>query len=314
MKSKRVAYFNNSGDLFGDTQSNTDGITKKALVCVEGTFNDSANRPHTFSQSRLESIAEATNAALDKGAVIPVCLDHQKNIINTVGEIEGSAYTKIIETDDLPNKKATHLLGKLGLFMDGVVVKAQEIVDKISSGVAKSVSMGLNLDPNDPRIVELSLVSIPAIENMALMSKYNNTASFAMDWESLDKDKEQLDDKEEEYEDLCDDLWTILNNIYSSADSSMVGSRLNEFIKQALDGFNIRVFKLLNVAMVEGQNDEGDTLPGGTAEDKQELFNNMIAEGAPAVNPNASYGRTAAKLAKFGRLSENVRKIAYRAL
>src|SRR6056300_562927 len=89
---------------------------KTALIAVEGQFNDSEGAPFTFDANRLNTIADFTNKALQKGTTIPVCLDHKVDFGNAVGTVDGQAYTKVITEDDLPNKRAaSELLGKLGL-------------------------------------------------------------------------------------------------------------------------------------------------------------------------------------------------------
>jgi hypothetical protein len=95
-------------------------------------------------------------------------------------------------------------------------------IESLKSGV-KSVSMGLNLDPKEHRIMELSLVPIPAIPNMGLFhKKVSRTmmANFvgipdstqALTWEDLDAENKSIDDLQEQYTDLTLKLWQLLSN------------------------------------------------------------------------------------------------------
>lgn len=255
-----VSYFKAPGRTanFFDAGVDTitdDGITKKALVAVEGTFEDSQGVSHVFSQDRLNTIADHTNQAIDSGSSIPVCQDHNKTVGSTVGTVEGYAYVKHIEPSDLPNQKSTHLLGKLGLFLEDVHIKASDAVSKVAQGLVSSVSMGLNLDPKEHRIMELSLVPIPAIPNMGLF-KHKSTASFANDedssqaftWEDMEADSLAMEELEEEYEELSEQLWKILENIYTSDAVNITDVNvLKQYVYSALNGYSVRVLDLLGL-------------------------------------------------------------------
>lgn len=229
-------------------------VVKRALVAVEGSFKDSNGVPHSFSNDRLASIAEYTNKALESGIPIPVCTDHNKTVENTVGSVDGRAYTKVIEEADLPNSKAGHLVGKVGLFLDNVAIKAANAIDKVKNGIVTSVSMGLNLDKNDHRIMELSLVPIPAIPNMGLFAFGVENDNNIFTWEDYEYNEQTLDDLKEQYQELQETLWTILNNIYTSdvIDIEDV-STLQQYVYNALNGFSIRVVDLLGLTNASEQ-------------------------------------------------------------
>jgi hypothetical protein len=294
----RVAYFKgaNGNALFFDGSMETmgnDGITKKALVAVEGVFEDSGGVPHTFSVDRLNTIADHTNAALSAGNVIPVCKDHNKTFDSTVGKVEGSAYTKPIELSDLPNSKSTHLLGKIGLFLEDVHIKAANAVNSVADGIVTSVSMGLNLDPKDHRIMELSLVPIPAIPNMGLFK--HKSANFSMDedddsqaftWEDLEADSMAMDELEEEFDDLSKQLWTLLKNIYTSDAINITDiSVLKQYVFSALNGYSVRVMDVLGLNDAEQMAplDSVARLDAGAMQDQQEVQRADIAAPSQPV-------------------------------
>jgi hypothetical protein len=277
----------NVANFFADMQTaeGSDlGVVKTALVATEGSFNDSDGNPHTFTPERLNTIADFTNKALDNGTEVPVCQDHEVSVDTTIGKIEGQAYTKLITPDDLPNKKSTHLIGKLGLFVSQVAINAKDAADKVSRNILNSVSMGLNLDPNDQRIMELSLVPIPAIPNMGLFkharAQFTQVAGGiapadnAFTWEELEVNKRSLDDLREEYDDLTQNLWNILTNIYTSDTIEITDfDMLRQYVYSALNGFSTRVVDLVGLSEQEAEiqqaaADQSATL---TAEQAQQM-------------------------------------------
>lgn len=238
--------------MFASFEEATDsepGLVKKALVAVEGTFKDSKGNEHTFTPERLTTIAEHTNRALSTGITIPVCTDHQKDVKSTVGVFgdNAQAYTKVITEEDLPNKKAKHLIGKIGLFVNDVVLKVPEVIEKVKNKVVTSVSMGLNLSKDDHRIMELSLVPISAIPNMGLFGFTGN--SQALTWEDLERNEQTIEDLKEDFQKLSDQLWTIISNIYTD-DSIDIASLdiLKQYVYTALNGFSIRVLDILGLS------------------------------------------------------------------
>ena len=229
-----------------------------ALVAVEGIFKDSKDQEHNFTPERLNTIVEHTNRAIESGNDLPVCADHHKDMDNVLGKVNGNAFTKIVTAEDLPNKKSAHLIGKLGLFLGGVKVQAEKGLNALRSGI-KSVSMGLNLDPNEHRIMELSLVPIPAIPSMGLFHKKLARAMVArfagipstdtaVTWEELDASNETIDDLQSDYQELCNKLWTLLQNVFSNEDLEIDSPDiLLKLIYTQLNGFSLKVIDLLGL-------------------------------------------------------------------
>lgn len=274
---------------------------KKALVATEGSFKDSQGTEHVFTQDRLNTIAEHTNNALSIGTDVPVCVDHKKTVDSTVGNIAGQAYTKVITEQDLPNPKATHLVGKLGLFIDGVTIKAKDAVEKVKNKIISSVSMGLNLDPKDHRIMELSLVPIPAIPNMGLFKAGFMDESNVFTWEDLETTEETIDDLKEEFDNLTDNLWKILNNIYTSESIDITDINvLKQYVYNALNGFSLRVVDTLGLS---------DPAMGATDPAAQTAEEDMAAQQTTMQGVSAGGGAMAGyskedKTAKFSRGSK----------
>jgi hypothetical protein len=279
---------------FFSTLDNTNRCVKTALVAVEGTFPDSSGRPFTFNSQRLRTIADFTNKALDKGIVIPLCLDHQVKFESTVGSIEGEAFTKVITETDLPNPKARELLGRVGLFVSEVVVKAPDAIAKVTNDIVRSVSMGLKLDKNDHRITEISLVPIPAISHMGLFHRGGGRSTFASTgsvgsensaytWEEIEINQRQLDDLREEYDDLVENLWNLLSNIYTSDAQEITDlNTLRQYVFSALNGFSVRTVDMLGLTDETGgqnvaENDANAVMTPAGVDDKSTQLKDLIS-------------------------------------
>lgn len=286
--------------------STEDGLVKKALIAVEGKFKDSKGTLHEFTPERLETIAEHTNRALSTGIEIPVCTDHQKTVNNTVGKFgdNAQAFTKVITEEDLPNQKAKHLVGKVGLFVDNVVLKIPDVIDKVKNKVVTSVSMGLNLSKDDHRIMELSLVPIPAIPNMGLFSLTGNAQ--ALTWDDLERNEQTIEDLKEDYQKLSDQLWTIISNVYTddSVDIESVDT-LKQYIFTALNGFSIRVLDVLGLSE-EMATSGTEEIAGESADQQQQA---AATQRQDIASTSASYSRASKyRRAEFSSGSKYSRK------
>lgn len=283
------------------TGVNNVNLIKTALIAVEGTFKDSNSTPHVFTSDRLNKIADFTNKALETGNIIPVCLDHNKSVHTTVGRLgeNAAAFTKVIEEQDLPNPKARHLLGKVGLFLSDVVIQTFDAVEKVANKIVTSVSMGLNLDPADHRVMELSLVPIPAIPHMGLFKKgdvgiSDDSLNNAFTWEDLEGASQTLEIIKDDYDDLTEKLWTLLNNIYTSevADISDIDGT-KTYVTTALNGFSLRLLDVLGLA--DNSTVQGADATGGTQDMSSALSADTVANAA-STQPNAAmYSRAPKK-------------------
>jgi len=294
-------------EVVNPTDGEKDVLIKQALVAVEGTFKDSEGRPHDFNSDRLETIAEHTNKALDTGVIVPVCTDHKKDFNNTVGSLgdNANAYTKVITESDLPNPRAKHLLGKLGLFLQDVNIKAKDAIDKVRNGIVTSVSMGLNLDPKDHRIVELSLVPIAAIPNMGLFQQglaLGDSEETAISWEELETSEQTLDEIKEEYDQLAERLWKLLDNIYTSESADITDlTTLKQYVYTVLNGFSIRVLDALGLSDIPDASDPTKDANAMTADSAQAMSQTVAQDQVSPSTPPASYSYTPKGLLLFNR-------------
>ena len=296
-----------------------------ALVATEGKFTDSTDVEHDFSAERLNTIVEHTNRAIDSGTVVPVCADHKKDIPNTIGSISGRAFTKVITSADLPNQNSQHLVGKLGMFLSGVKVAAAKGIEALRSGV-KSVSMGLNLDPNEHRIMELSLVPIPAIPNMGLFHKKVSkamTANFAgipdssnaVTWDELDANDQQIDDLQDDYNDICQKLWMLLKNAYDNDGVNIdTPEVLLQLIYSQLNGFSMKVIDLLGLTALMQQANQQAQPAALNPQDQAAQTQGQLQGGAesgmtiPQMQQQTTYKRGTNKLAQFALPSSTSKK------
>jgi hypothetical protein len=237
--------FSTTGDLFK--------LAKRALVFVEGTHKDSQGRVHEFPVDRIREFVDNTNKFLKGGGRIPFQMDHRKTQEYNIGDVESEFYIKDITEEDLPNPAYRHLIGKAGVFVDSIVGKGKEIVDKINSGLINTLSPGL--DPMTKSFIEISATPTPAIIGPALFSKEgqdidnfiefelmlpkssdysgapnikekgNKSTSYSFD--SLAMKKKSLKKKEKEFEELSEDLFEILNSIYSATDEELAAESVD---------------------------------------------------------------------------------------
>ena len=256
MKKTTYLHYNNASLLSTfKTDDNTGCVTKDAILMLEGTLPDSKGVVHTFTPDRLEQIAANTNSALQEGVKLPVLLEHEKTALATVGNANNAElYVKTVTEEDLEkiNPKAKKLLGKAALFVRNIVIQTPEVVNKVLEGTASSVSMGLDLMTDS--LKEISLVGIPAWEHATLYSKYKGkTAKFsALTWDE-ETDEDALEEKEEEYEKLTEQLWGYLRNIYNANEAELKGQKPEELVDVTLYGFVERVKKLLDLDGTENQ-------------------------------------------------------------
>lgn len=265
------------------TQDSSGCVTKDAILMLEGTLPDSKGVVHTFSADRLAQIADNTNQALQEGVKLPVLLEHEKTALATVGNGNNAElYVKTVTEEDIQkiNPKATKLIGKAALFVRNLVIQTPEIVSKVLEGTASSVSMGLDLLTDS--LKEISLVGIPAWEHATLYAKQNGGVSkfSALTWdEDGQANNDDLEEKEEEYEKLTEQLWGYLRNIYTADEAELKGKDPSQLVDVTLYGFVERVKKLLDL--------------DGLGSDSEAVTAEAQAQGSPIPTYRASKYRAA---------------------
>lgn len=240
---KKIAYFNTS---FTDASfdENPDGsITKSALLLVEGSHTCNKGSQHSFNADYIVEVAENTNKALANGAFIPVLKDHQKNADAEVGEITRPLEARVITEDDLPNKRHTHLIGKMGLFCDGVVIKAKDVVERVKQGLNKTLSPGVNLAKR--QLAELSMVVNPAIIGLNLFSEGSGEMDGIYTLDDADAISQNEEELKEEFEDLSYKFYCVIKNIMKNGEE--LGEEADVMVEKAFADYDMRLRELFGL-------------------------------------------------------------------
>ena len=261
-----------------DEEKGLSSLTKPALVFVEGEHTDSNKRTHFFSKDRIHRIVANTNEFFNQGRRIPFQLDHKKDQNNNIGDVESEFYTKTITAEDLPNPRHTHLLGKLGVFVDNVVAKGKEVVQKVIDRKISTLSPGI--DPATESFIEVSATPIPAIVGPSLFSKNGDEddniilfeSSFlgetsvqskkpkaqkgkAFSFEQLKELNKNMNEVRKEYTEVSDGLFKILSDIRSSSEEELQGLNPVEASYDAIETFIEAVEEMFNLS--EDEDDKG---------------------------------------------------------
>jgi hypothetical protein len=292
-----------------DQEQGTATLEKPALVFIEGNHVDSSKREHVFSRERVEALVNNTNAFIRKGGRIPFQRDHKKDQFNNLGDIESEFYVKEITEQDLPIKKHTHLIGKMGVFVDRIVAKGQKVVEDIINQNIKTLSAGI--DPALEAFVEVSATPIPAIIGPALFSKAgdadnsiiyfesffsedakmgsdNVTRGKAYSFDQLKELNKNMDEVRKQYNLLSDGLFQILSDLKTSSEEELKDTNPIEASYDALEYFEEEVAKMFGLGS-EDENEENVQSPETTPQ------KNKVATGRPYPE-----GKTASEFSRYG--------------
>ena len=255
MVKSKVAHFS-TGFTTAQFQENEDGsVVKRALVLVEGEHKDNKSRSHLFTPERIELIAENSNRAFSSGARIPVLKDHVKTTDAEVGDIDSPFEVRVISEEDLPDKRHKHLIGKVGIFCEGVVIKAKDMVEKVKAGLGKTISPGIDIMSNTIR--ELSITPTPAIQGLALYSM--EAAKNALSFDELEMEKQNDEELKEQFEEVSEKFYCIMQNILNASEEMLAGQDPYELIDTAFSDYFDRLQMLFQVDDGEEAEDEGVT-------------------------------------------------------
>lgn len=246
-------------------------LVKPALIFVEGKHKDRQGITHKFSAERVQTIADNTNENREQGVRIPFQLDHKKDSQSNIGDLTGPVYTKIIEAEDLPDPKHRHLLGKLGIFTEDILVKGAKAVEQVISKSIKTLSPGI--DAVTESILEISATPFPAIVGPALFSRFEDPIYFSDDYDDKESEREEgmknpmsmqaalgIEKEDtrlaEEYQKLSTALCKVLKTLYNASDAELKGQDPIEKSYEALEYFNREIETLFELA----EEDYGETL------------------------------------------------------
>jgi hypothetical protein len=252
-KDKRSVVHFSTGYTSANFNELEDGsVEKKALVLVEGAHRDSKGRDHVFSQDRIFTIVDNTNSQYNNGARIPILKEHQKHVDQICGDVNSPFEARIITEDDLPNPRAKHLLGKLGVFCNSMVIKAKDVVEKVKTNLIKELSPGVDVARDVIR--EVSLVAHPAIQGLALYSMNGNNA---LTFDEMEHEEGSDEEMREEYDELCEKFYTLMQNILGAPEEALGGTDPYQLLEQAFSDFVERLRLLFQIDDGEVAEDEG---------------------------------------------------------
>lgn len=284
------------GSLTADFTKDETGLHKRALIAYEGEHTDATGRPHTFTAQRLTTIVANSNKFYNSGADIPVLVNHdRKDPLKIIGSVESPFEARTITEEDLPNPRAKELIGKVGIFCNDLVVKAQDYITNVEQKLVKSVSMGLDL--LSETIKEVSMVTLPAMKHAVVFRKANKKANFSTSWEEYENSGVDEEAVKEKFETFTEGLWDILKAIFEADDADLSGKDPSQLTDAAFEGFKQRVVNLLGLneqySETQDLNPYG-SLPGGSYDTGEMAGQRLFNEGKPST-----YSVNSSELANF---------------
>lgn len=279
-----------------------EALAKAALIFVEGKHKDSMGREHLFDAPRIQKFVQNTNKHLEMGGRLPVQMDHKKTQDFNIGDVESLLYTKVITEDDLPNKKFRHLIGRIGVFADNVVIKSKKAIEDVKARIINTLSPGL--DPLTESFIEVSATPTPAIIGPALFSQsgteLDNIITFEMmpdkmdtqkgngkafSFEQLRSVKQNVEKKEEEYEELTEDLFEILCSLYNASEEELAAQQVSNPIEASYEAIEYFLSELEEMFELTENEDEDED------EDPQEKYlkNKKTTDTVVGTNSNTPY-------------------------
>lgn len=251
-------------------------LIKEGLLFYSSNPNeplvDSKGNAHTVTAEDIQALANNTNEYL-KYTDIYVFPDHDRDPAKAYGLISDSGCFEAKEiTNDIATKhpKLKPLVGRWGLFCNNVKLIEESIVDKVSKGLSKSVSVGADLI--NKVIKELSITSTPACAGASLFnSNKSNITNFNMETQETtavtleealqdDGEKERI---EAEAMQLLDTFLDVVDNIASMSDEDLgnyqVGSK-EELYQAQLETFMMMLDEKINpfAGMMDQQQQQVD--------------------------------------------------------
>jgi hypothetical protein len=231
---------------FRSSLLSSDDNLKKAIIITEGEHQDSEGNTHKFPVERLEKIVENSN----KHKVlfsIKLIKDHKMTYDNEVGAVKGDFELRKLTEDDLPEEYKNNeeikkkLVGKKAIFNSAIEISDSDVKSKIEN--SNNISMGLCIDDkDDEKIIEISLVPIPAIP---LMRLFNNP--LATNWAELEISVNNDEKFKEEFNELSSNLYLLLINTKNNLNNEILNVNDSDIkLMELLNGFAMRVIDSYN--------------------------------------------------------------------
>lgn len=205
-------------------------LIKEGLLFYSSNENnpliDSNGISHNISSEDIKELANNTNKYLELTDIY-VYKDHVRDPEYALGLISGSGCFEAKEiTEEMATTytKLKPLVGRWGLFCNNIKLTNEHIIDKVSKGLSKSVSIGADLVKKI--VKELSITGTPAAPGSALFStqlsnitKFMDTAAVTLE-EALQTTDDNEELKSEAIELLCTFL-SVVSNISAMSDEDL---------------------------------------------------------------------------------------------
>jgi hypothetical protein len=295
---QNIQFIDGFGSLSNYSEEN--GIVKTSgLILAEGDWTDSKGRKHSFPKERILLIQHNSNASFNSGKDIPILQDHKKEVSSYSGEVEKEFIVRPINPEDLPQNKRDRLgglIGKLGIFAEGIKITAKEAVQKYKDGL-KTISPGIDI-VNDV-IREISMTPTPAIQGMALYMKGNVRP---LTWEEAEESNVELEKLEEEFESLSEKFFDLVSNIYTASEDELVERDPLELISINLDDYVGRLTELFGLNELQ-EDQEQQPLDPQTEQQMRDLSQYSMAyhaENNAEFKKGFSLGKLVSKIGGRG--------------
>lgn len=167
-------------------------LVRPALLMVEGTVTDSTGQKTTYTRDLIDAIVEASNT-YSQSNEIKLFNDHEYSQESRIGAVTGKFSAREITDFDIPESGDRSIIGKYGIFNDGVEIRSEDAIEQYHSGLLKELSVGIDLKGSifgANVIYEVSAVPFPAVSSASLYSKIekpmeaDDTSKYAFTFES----------------------------------------------------------------------------------------------------------------------------------
>jgi hypothetical protein len=166
-------------------------LVRPALLLTEGTVTDSTGQKTTYTRDLINAIVEASNT-YSQSNEIKLFNDHEYSQESRIGAVTGKFSAREITDLDIPENSDRSVVGKYGIFNDGIEIRSEDAIEQYHSGLLKELSVGIDLKGSifgANVIYEVSAVPFPAVEAAHLYSKTekpmdNDPSKYAFTFES----------------------------------------------------------------------------------------------------------------------------------
>lgn len=267
--------------LFSAATESGDGLQVPALAFVEGTHVDALGKKRTYSRSALQVYATNSNSWLESGDEIPVFDSphdlgpdgySNKNKIGLCGKFSA----QLITPEMLPKPEFSDLVGKLGLYTN-VALKRADAIEGYHRKLIKPISVGLGNVGRGTQVFEMSAVPFGAVRGAMLFSHPMSVIAAAADDDDDDQPDLEVPESSEpsepqifaltlegaiaekknnsemdsyEVEKLTNLFSRVIRAVKGTTETELLGRDRQTLMAQAINDLSDRLRTLLNVSAI----------------------------------------------------------------